>query len=337
MSGRGRRRAGDARTRDRRGPGRCSCSSLAAAGAGRAPAASASAAPVSIDLCAVPGTAHAARRGRRVPIWGFGIADDARRLRDGDRRACPGRCSTVTEGDTVTITRHQRAAGRAHARRSRSRASTFDPGPTDAAVGADGHPHVHRRAAPGTYLYQSGGDAGRQAAMGLYGALIVRPPTAGQAYDTRDDRVRRARRRSCSSAIDPAFNAAPDTFDMHTYQRDVLADQRQGLPGHRADHGARPGQRVLLRYLNAGFDNTSMTLLGMHEQVRRPGRAAAEQPVRRRRRDDPGRGDRGRDRDRAGRRAPSTHGFPLYNRQLHLTNGDPDRRRARFRRPVAAC
>ena len=30
---------------------------------------------------------------------------------------------------------------------------------------------------------------------------------------------------------------------------------------------AGAGQRVLLRYLNAGYDNTSMSLLGMHQKV----------------------------------------------------------------------
>ena len=35
---------------------------------------------------------------------------------------------------------------------------------------------------PGTYLYQSGSDVTKQIEMGLYGALVVRPTTAGQAY-----------------------------------------------------------------------------------------------------------------------------------------------------------
>src|SRR6476619_1277696 len=35
---------------------------------------------------------------------------------------------------------------------------------------------------PGTYLYESGSDVTKQVEMGLYGALVVRPTTPGQAY-----------------------------------------------------------------------------------------------------------------------------------------------------------
>ena len=35
---------------------------------------------------------------------------------------------------------------------------------------------------PGTYRYESGSDVAKQVEMGLYGALVVRPTTSGQAY-----------------------------------------------------------------------------------------------------------------------------------------------------------
>ena len=91
---------------------------------------------------------------------------------------------------------------------------------------------------PGTYLYEAGltADGPRQVAMGLYGALIVRPAGAPlQAYADpsttfADEAV------LVLSEIDPAFNAAPTTFDHEHVCAQVLADQRQGLPQYRPDH-----------------------------------------------------------------------------------------------------
>ena len=104
--------------------------------------------------------------------------------------------------------------------------------------------------------------------MGLYGALVVHSATAGQAYgiavtayDVEAPLV--------LSAIDPAFNADPDTFDMTNYLATYWLINGKAYPDT-APIAATAGQRVLLRYLNAGYDNTSMTLLGMHQRVDRP-------------------------------------------------------------------
>ncbi|MEB0014969.1 multicopper oxidase domain-containing protein, partial [Glaciimonas sp. Cout2] len=59
---------------------------------------------------------------------------------------------------------------------------------------------------PGTYLYEAGlvPNGQHQVAMGLYGALIVRPAISGQAYDATtafdDEAV------LVISEIDPALN-----------------------------------------------------------------------------------------------------------------------------------
>src|SRR5262245_32207911 len=63
--------------------------------------------------------------------------------------------------------------------------------------------------AAGTYLYGSGGDGGRQQAMGLYGALIVRPSTAGRAYESAATAYD-VEAPLVLSAVDPAFNNASD-------------------------------------------------------------------------------------------------------------------------------
>jgi hypothetical protein len=138
---------------------------------------SASAATVAIELCAVPGTAPLPGGGL-VPIWGFGTPTTP-----GDcstaSAGLPGPQLTATAGDRVTITvRNALPAG--HTVSFEIPGVAFNPGPTDAASGAA----VSRTftAQPGTYLYQSGGDAGRQEAMGLSGALLVRTTTPNQAY-----------------------------------------------------------------------------------------------------------------------------------------------------------
>jgi FtsP/CotA-like multicopper oxidase with cupredoxin domain len=277
----------------------------------------ASAAPVTIDLCAkagtlpLPGSATA-------DIWGFGTPSTP-----GDcstaTAGLPGPVLTVDEGDTVTINVTNALPG--------TRTMTFeipgvdfDPGPTNAASNVT-VTRTFTANRPGTYLYQSSGDAGRQEAMGLYGALIVRPAGApNQAYGPASTTFDR-QATLVLSAIDPAFNAAPDTFEMHDYNATYWLINGKAYPDTDPGITAAPGDRLLLRYLNGGYDNTTMALLGMHEHVvardaRLLGNAfdadAETIPA-------------GATEDAiatipAGG-APNSHGYPLYNRQLHLTNG----------------
>jgi FtsP/CotA-like multicopper oxidase with cupredoxin domain len=275
---------------------------------------SATAATVAIELCAVPGTAPLPGGGT-VPIWGFGTP------------TTPGNCATAvaglpgprleaTQGDLVTITvRNALPAG--HVVSFEIPGVTFDPGPTDAAPGTA----VSRTftAQAGTYLYQSGGDAGRQEAMGLSGALLVRTTTANQAYASATTAYD-AEAVLVLMAVDPAFNAAPETFDLQNFRATYWLVNGNAYPTIPAITAAA-GQRVLLRYLNAGYDNTSMTLLGAHQQVvardarllTNPFSASTETIA------------AGATEDTvvvvpAGS-PPSTHGFPIFNRQLHLTSG----------------
>jgi FtsP/CotA-like multicopper oxidase with cupredoxin domain len=278
----------------------------------------AAAAPVTINLCAVPGNATLTGA-VSVPIWGFGLP------------TTPGDCSTATatlpgpvlsanEGDLVTVN-VTNALPAGHTISFEAPGIAFDAGPVDAASGAS-VTRTFTAGAPGTYLYQSGGDGGRQEAMGLYGALIVRSLAANQAYDSAATAYD-VDAPLVLSAVDPAFNATadPNTFDMYHYRATYWLINGKAYPDT-APITAAAGQRVLLRYLNAGYDNTSMLLLGMHEHVvardaRLLGSAfdAAAETIPAGATEDaiatvpPGAG-------------PSTHGFPLYNRQLHLTNGD---------------
>ena len=271
-----------------------------------------SAAPVAIDLCAEPGNATLVGS-VSVPIWGFhtGACGSA-------AATLPGPQLAVNEGDTVTLNiTNGLPAG--HTLTFEIPGITFDAGPTDIAAATSGTVSF-TAGAPGTYLYQAGGSEGRQAAMGLSGSLIVNAATPGQAYDNATTAYD-AQATLVLDAVDPNFNAAPDTFDMYSYHATYWLINGKAYPDTAGIIASAP-QRLLLRYVNAGFDNTSMALLGMHERVlardahllNNPFDAAAETiPA-------------GATEDAiatipAGT-APSSQGFPLYNRQLHVTNGD---------------
>jgi FtsP/CotA-like multicopper oxidase with cupredoxin domain len=278
----------------------------------------ASAAEVSINLCALPGTTTLVTGADPVPIWGFGTTATA-----GDCSAAtaslPGPVLSVAQGDHVTVS-VTNALPADHAVRFEVPGIDFEAGPTDAATAGSTVTRTFTASAPGTYLYQSGGDGGRQAAMGLYGALLVRPATAGQAYDATTAYDVEAT--LVLSAVDPDFNqtADPNSFNMYRYRATYWLINGKAYPDT-AGITATAGQKVLLRYLNAGFDNTTMQLLGMHQHVVARDARLLNNPF-----------DANAETIAAGATedtiatvpsgaAPSTHGFPLYNRQLHLTNG----------------
>jgi FtsP/CotA-like multicopper oxidase with cupredoxin domain len=277
---------------------------------------SASAAAVSINLCAVTGTATMPGA-VSVPIWGFGVP-----VTPGDcttaTAGLPGPQLVVNEGDIVTVTVTNALPG--------TRTLSFDvpgvsfnAGPATAPAGGSVI-RTFTASAPGTYLYRSGGDAGRQQAMGLHGALIVRSGTAGQAYDAASTGYD-VEAPLVLSTIDPAFNAAPDTFDIHGYVATYWLINGRAYPDTAPGVTATAGQRVLLRYLNAGYDNTTMMLLGMHERVVARDARLLNNPFDANAETIPAGATEDAIATVPAGSAPSAHGFPLYNRQQHLTNG----------------
>jgi FtsP/CotA-like multicopper oxidase with cupredoxin domain len=287
----------------------------------RAPASSNRAAAIVLkELCAKAGTLQplpTTDPGLSIPIWGFG------------EPTIPGDCSTATaslpgpvldvnEGDVVTLMVTNALPG-TRTISIDAPGIVFDPGPTDAASNAT-VALTFTAGAPGTYLYQSSGDAGRQTAMGLYGALIVRSNTSGQAYDDASTAYD-SEASLVLSAVDPGFNADPDNFNMHQYLATYWLINGKSYPDT-APISAPAGSRLLLRYLNAGFDNSTMMVLGMHEQVLARDANLLNNPF-----------DADAETIPAGATEdaiatiPATgagpNGFALYNRQLHVTNGTP--------------
>jgi FtsP/CotA-like multicopper oxidase with cupredoxin domain len=151
----------------------------------------------------------------------------------------------------------------------------------------------------------------------------VRPATAGRAYDPASTAYD-VEAPLVLSAVDPDFNQAadPNAFNMYQYRATYWLINGKAYPDT-APIAAAPGQRVLLRYLNAGYDNTTMLLLGMHQNVvARDARllnnafAAVAETI-------PAGGTEDAIATVPSTSAPSANGFALFNRQLHLTNGAP--------------
>jgi FtsP/CotA-like multicopper oxidase with cupredoxin domain len=122
------------------------------------------------------------------------------------------------------------------------------------------------------------------------------------------------------SAVDLGFNAAPDTDDLYNYLATYWLINGKAYPDT-VPISAAAGQRVLLRYVSAGYDNSTMALLGMHEHVVARDARLLNNPF-----------DASAETIPAGATEdaiatvpsgspPSANGFALYNRQMHLSNG----------------
>jgi FtsP/CotA-like multicopper oxidase with cupredoxin domain len=194
-----------------------------------------------------------------VTIWGFVLKGAAADCSDVTAQL-PGPVLNVNQGDTVTLN-VTNALPAGHPISIEAPGIAFAPGPQDAAVGTTVSLSFTANA-EGTYLYESSGDAGRQEAMGLFGALVVHSTTAGLAYGNAFD----AEHVLVLSEIDPNLNAAPDTFNMNDWDPTLWLINGQASPDT-APITAGAGKRVLLRYANAGIDNNTMTLLGLHERM----------------------------------------------------------------------
>lgn len=200
-----------------------------------------------------------------VPIWGY--SDTV-----GGAAQIPGPAIIVNAGDTVNVTLHN-DLGEASSLFFGGQALPPDLTGAPATGGTASYSFV--ATSPGTYLYEAGPlpNAQHQTAMGLFGALIVRPTSApdvvipGQAYadpaTAYDDEAV-----VVLSEIDPNLNnsATPADFDMRTYSPRYWLINGKAHPDTTAI-ASDAGRKVLLRYVNAGLQYHSMTVLGLNQTV----------------------------------------------------------------------
>jgi FtsP/CotA-like multicopper oxidase with cupredoxin domain len=271
-----------------------------------------------IDLCAKPGNTTLPG-GASVPIWGFALKPAGVDCTDAAVGATlPGPRLEVGVGDTVTLN-VTNALGAGRTLSLEAPGIDFDAGPVDAAAGAT-VTRTFTASSAGTYGYASSGGAGRQAAMGLYGALIVRPQTAGQAYGDAASAYD-AEQTMVLSEIDPALNTSPDpdTFDMLGWAPTYWLINGSAHP----DLGpidAHAGDRVLLRYVNAGLEHVTMTMLGIDSRVLARDAYRMDNPLDLVAQTVPAGATSDGIVTVPGSASPGDR-FPIYNRQLHLTNG----------------
>ncbi len=113
---------------------------------------------------------------------------------------------------------------------------------------------------PGTYIYEAGplANAQHQVAMGLYGVLVVNAgPPVGESVIV-------------ISEIDPALSnsATPATFDMRNYAPKYTLINGVVYPTANAVLGTvAPGGDFLVRYVNAGINYHSMSVLGADQRI----------------------------------------------------------------------
>lgn len=221
--------------------------------------------PKTFDLCASDG-AITMPDSTLLPVWGF--VENPGSCTSGLITSLPGPELRVATGDNVTINLTNALsaptsiviAGQ-NLSASGGSQGTFT---MEAAAGGGTATYTFTASQPGTFLYESGTDPERQIPMGLSGALVVESASPGKAYSLGTEFDSEAV--LLLSEIDPALNANPYGFDLLNYQPRYWLINGQAYPDTSAINAAA-GSRLLLRYLNAGFQNLSMAILGAHQRV----------------------------------------------------------------------
>ena len=224
---------------------------------------------VSYDLCAVAGTTTPAGAPGSVPVWSFA-------LKPGGGCAAavaslPAPTLTADEGDAVTLTVENKLPD---ALSFDIPGVTFNNGLTSVAPGAV-RTITFTATNAGSFLYESSGDAGRQAEVGLAGPLVVGSSMPLRAYDDASTTYNVSALMVLSD-VDPNLNATLPggtlaAFDMATWAPayrliNGLAYPDTATPATR-NISAAAGQKVLLRYVNTSSEHISMTVLGADATV----------------------------------------------------------------------
>jgi FtsP/CotA-like multicopper oxidase with cupredoxin domain len=296
---------------------------IAAASVLAATVAGAQAPATTFDLCAKAGTIDLPGH-PGITIWGFASKPAGVSCSDSSVvSTLPGPELIAPPGVQVTIT-VTNTLGRTIALEIPG--LSVDQGPAQIADNASGsYTFTPGR---GTYLYRSAGDEGRQAAMGLHGALVVRPPepdppARAHAYDDPTSDPDRSAYDSDAtlvlSEIDPNLNADPLGFNLLDWAPTYWLINGKAYPDTGEITGA-PGSRVLLRWVSAGPETVTMTMAnGRATQLAQDAELLANPfsvvsdtlPA-------------GSTADALVTIPPAGERIVLYNRQMHLVNGTGD-------------
>jgi FtsP/CotA-like multicopper oxidase with cupredoxin domain len=211
-----------------------------------------------LDLYARTGTATL-YGATSTTIWGYAA-------NSGDPAGLPGPVLDVNEGDCVQVTLHNVDIPEATSLLFQGQ----DMIPDTSGVAAGGSTsYVFSASSAGTFLYEAGliPNAQHQVAMGMYGALIVRPATSGQAYADASTAFD-VEQVMVLSEVDPALNSngSPATFDMRNYSPQYFLINGKAFPGTDPLAG-NPGEKVLLRYVDAGLQAHTMSTLGLSQTI----------------------------------------------------------------------
>ncbi len=214
-----------------------------------------------IDLCATAGTATMPG-GVNVPIWGYVLGDCS----GSPVASLPGPQLTVNQDETVVLTLHNNL--------TESTSLLFQGQEmipdTNGVVPGGAQSYTFTASRPGTFLYEAGlrPNSQHQVAMGMYGALVVRPTGAPlQAYGSSSTAFD-AEQVVVLSELDTTLNtsATPASFDMRSFAPQYFLINGNAYP-NTANLSATAGNKVLLRYVNAGLQAHAMSLLGFSQTV----------------------------------------------------------------------
>ena len=219
-------------------------------------AGAAQAADVPINLWARQGTTTLPN-GATALVVGYVEAPDTTVTAPG------GPVLAVNQGDVVTVTLVNALA---EPTGMVFQGQSMVPDTTGVAPGGSAS-YTFTASSPGTFLYEAAPlpNAQHQAPLGLHGALVVRPSIAGQAYEgagtAYDDEAVLV-----LSELDPAVwpnpGANPALFDMRNFAPKYFLINGKAYPDTDPIPTEAAGRRVLLRYVNAGIQQHSMTVLG---------------------------------------------------------------------------
>ncbi len=232
-------------------------------GSGLSPVRSAAAACLTTDtfnLWAKTGTATL-YTGTTVTIWGYSSTV-------GGAAGIPGPVLVVNKGDCVVVNLTNNLSERTAIN---FQGQSMVPDTTGATASGGTKTYLFTATNPGTYLYEAGLilRTQHQAAMGMYGVLIVRSATAGQAYNSLSSAYT-VEVPVVLSEIDPLLNnnGAPANFDMRKYApKYFLINGKSYASPFTGDIPVIAGDKVLLRYVNAGLQSHAMSTLGISQLV----------------------------------------------------------------------